>query len=190
MDAAALRSFRDHLAYEDRLPFAWQPMPATMSATWLARLNESDQSVLGVIAALEEHRSDASEDNGAVGQELQRVDAKLNLLLELVNRLLAREQSLPDDCAVRFNAYGIEWDAAAAAPAVDSEGIAMLHLDACRALPLQLPVRIVESVAVDASTTRVAAVFTGVAESVQQAIERFVFRQHRRQVAEQRQSAR
>lgn len=187
MNPDVLQRFEEHIAYEGDLPFAWTPLPQPPGEAELARLHESNLTVLGVAAARDErHRAENAED-GVPPPELAWIDAKLNLLLELVGTLLARERALPPARAVRLNAYGVAWEDAAAAPAPGTHGIVALHLDACPAVPLRLPGRIAALVPGD---LRRVVLFRELPAPLQEAIERLVFRDHRRRVAGARQAAR
>lgn len=186
MDHEALRRFEGHIAYEGVLPLAWTPLPQPPTDAALARCFETDLTVLGVVAARDErHRTEAAED-GAPSPELVGIDAKLNLLLELVGTLLAREHTLPPLRALRLNAHGVAWGDDAPPPA-GAHGIVALHLDACPAVPLRLPGRVAPRAPGD---TRCVVLFRELPAPLQEALERLVFRDHRRRIAEVRQAAR
>ncbi|MDF3982105.1 PilZ domain-containing protein [Luteibacter sp. PPL554] len=151
----------------------------------LALVNDRNASVLVAVSALMERRSETSEDDGALSQEIVRLDAKLNVLMEIVNRLLLPQAGLPPRIPVRFNAHGavLPWDGL---PPVGQAVVLRLHFDACRALPLELPgVRLPGP-----ADGRGFIGFEGLTEATRDGIERLVFRQHRRQVAEARAQAR
>src|SRR3546814_15967119 len=102
------------------------------------RLRDANLTVLNLVSAVEEHRADGSDDDTAGVGELVRLDAKVNLLLELVQRLVAGDQRPPARLAVRFNAHGLR--VARTANLAAAQGVSVfIHLDACRALPLELP---------------------------------------------------
>lgn len=186
MDHEALRRFEEHIAYEGVLPLAWTPLPQPPADAALARCFETALTVLGVVAARDErHRAEGTED-GAPSPELAWMDAKLNLLLELVGTLLAREQALPPVRALRLNAHGVAW-ADDAPPPVGARGIVALHLDACPAVPLRLPGRVAPRGPGD---SRCVVLFHDLPAPLQEALERLVFRDHRRRIAEARQAAR
>ncbi len=181
MNTARWNEFEQRVSVEELLhvtaePLAW-PVPQAQAA-WLA---ERNGNTLAAIAALEERRVEITEDENPLVQEMRRMDAKLTALVDIVNRLLAPASSLPAQHLVRFNARG-----AVIPTELVPTGDAMLlslRFDHCRSLPLELPAQ--RESQVDGSHTFVA--FTTLNDVLGDAIERLVFRHHRRKVAEARQ---
>lgn len=174
--------FEQRLSCEDHWradsePLAW-PLPEALGL----RLAERNAATLATIAALEERRAD-SDDDSPVMQELQRLDAKLNALIEMVNRLALPAAVLPARQPIRFNALG-----AVLPPTLVPPGEALLlrlRFDACPGAPLELPAQIARRF----DDGRVFVAFIGLGDGVAASLERLVFRHHRRKVAGARQSA-
>ncbi|MEO8811227.1 MAG: PilZ domain-containing protein [Rhodanobacter sp.] len=181
MGASRWDEFEQRVSVEELLhvaaePLAW-PVPPEQ-ALWLA---ERNGNTLAAIAALEERRVDAADDDNPLVQEMRRMDAKLTALVDIVNRLLTPADTLPSQRLVRFNARGAVLPAGVA-PA--GEAILLsLRFDHCRSLPLDLPAQR-ESQWDDG---RVFVSFPTLNDALGDAIERLVFRHHRRKVAEARQ---
>ncbi|MEI7035937.1 PilZ domain-containing protein [Fulvimonas yonginensis] len=183
MTASTWDEFGQRLVCEDdwhaeSRPLAW-PMPEPL----LQRLAERNTAALGTVAALEERRAESVDDEGPVMQELARLDAKLNALIDMVNRIALPADALPPRRGLRFNAIG-----AVLPPALLPPGEALLlrlHFDVCPGAPLELPARI-ERRFDDGSAY---AAFHGLGDGVAASLERFVFRHHRRKVAGARQAA-
>jgi hypothetical protein len=174
--------FAQRMAFEGRLHVRFEAAAAAPADAQLQALAERNAHLLGAIALLEERRAERERDeDGAMAQELARLDAKLSLLIEIVNRLLAPAASLPPRQPVRFNGLGAEVPAALV-PADAAQGRLLLHFDACPALPLELACR----VEMAAETAFLAFVQAG--EAVEEGLDRFVFRHHRRKLADVRQS--
>ncbi|TCV94149.1 atypical PilZ domain-containing cyclic di-GMP receptor [Luteibacter rhizovicinus] len=173
-------SFSERVTYDGRFHATCEFAPLPDSAA-LALLNDRNVSVLTAVAALVEKRAETPEDDTTVTNELSRLDAKLNVLMEIVNRLLLPQADLPPRIALRFNASGavLPWDGL---PAVGQPVLLRIHFDVCRALPLELPGQRLAG----PSDGRGFIGFQGLSEHVRDAIERLVFRHHRRQVAEAR----
>jgi hypothetical protein len=154
-------------------------------AAALGLINDRNASVLVAVSALMERRTDSAEDDSPLSHEVARLDAKLNVLMEIVNRLLLPQSGLPPRIPLRFNAAGavLPW---AGLPPVGQSVMLKIHFDSCRALPLELPgMRLAGP-----SDGKGFIAFEGLSEAVRDGIERLVFRQHRRQVAEARAQAR
>ena len=175
-------AFSERVCVDDRLRVAVLPRDA--ASTPLARLAERNASTLASIAAIEERRADGADEDSPVLQELARLDAKLNALVDIVNRLLLPADTLPERAAVRFNAVGALLPGTLLTGAEGQAICLRIHLDACPSLPLELPARVARRL--DDGLAFV--VFEPLGEAVGDAIERFVFRHHRRKVAEARQS--
>ncbi|HQU15091.1 MAG: hypothetical protein B7Z66_05315 [Chromatiales bacterium 21-64-14] len=180
--------FFEGLSYQDFLPLAWRPMPTTLTAAESVRLNRDNETVLRVAAALDDFRPDTSDESG-VGSELGHLDFKLNVLLDLVGHLVTRDQPLPAQTPIRLSARGLEWTAselpAAAAPVVVS-----LHLQPSYPRPLELPARVVFVATAPDGGRRVQVLFEGLSEAVADGLERLIFRNHRRQIAQSRSAPR
>jgi hypothetical protein len=181
MTASSWDEFEQRLSSEERLhadsePLAWPPTPEQ-----LQRLAERNANTLATLAALEERHADLGDDDNPLMQEILRMDAKLTALVEIVNQLLVPAAALPPRHALRFNAVGALLPAALVPP---GDGLLLrLRFDACRSLPLELAGRVAR--AFDDGRSFVEFAMQG--DATGDAIERLVFRHHRRKVAEARQ---
>jgi hypothetical protein len=155
---------------------AFDPVPDA-----LARHNERNVHVLRSLASLDERRPEnANDDDSPLMQELQRMDSKINVLLDIVDRLLVPVSILPPRHPVSFNAVGIVLPQSVL-PSADTL-LVRLHFEACRALPLELPARLGHSLGDGTAFVY----FCELSELVEDGLERFVFCHHRRKVAEAR----
>ncbi|HUA80263.1 MAG TPA: PilZ domain-containing protein [Dyella sp.] len=155
---------------------AFDPAPEAV-----ARLNERNVHILRSLASLDERKAEnASDDDSPLMLELQRMDSKINVLLDIVDRLLMPEPLLPPRHPVSFNAVGL----VVPENLLPSTGnlLVRLHFDACRALPLELYARPGTPVSGDKAFVY----FCELNEMVEDGLERFVFCHHRRKVAEAR----
>ncbi|WP_329742666.1 PilZ domain-containing protein [Dyella sp. A6] len=179
MSDEAWQAFSERVAYVDHLPLALLPRDAGLESA--AHVEERNLHVLNTLAALEERRNEPADDSNAVMQELQRLDNKLNVLVDIVGRLLSPDADLPPRQALRLNAIGAEIPASLR-PDEAGAYFLKIHFDVCRALPLMLPVRFdpIQPSGHGFVTLDVSG------QAVQEGLERLVFRQHRRKVAEAR----
>ena len=183
MTASAWDQFEQRLACEDSWhadsqALAW-PVPEALTT----RLAERNAAALATVTALEERRADSADDDNPVMQELLRLDAKLNALIDMINRVALSADALPSRQPLRFNAIG-----AVIPDTLVPAGEALLlrlRFDACPSAPLELPARIGRRL--DDDRTFVA--FHALGEGVAASLERFVFRHHRRKVAGARQAS-
>ena len=174
----------DGLVFEDALPLCWEVVDDLPDAAHLARLNEADEALLRVISALEEYRPEPGEEHAEVAQELARLDFKLSLVLDLVGQLLSRQLTLPESLPVRLGARGLEWPAADP-PRPGAHLIVSLYLHPGYPRPLELP-GVVAGVDPLPVGGRVRLAFRGLGEPVEDWLEKFIFRHHRRSIAHAR----
>ncbi len=171
------------IAYLDRIPLRWRPFNAPPEAAVLASFAERNLRVLQAAAAMEEHvgekRPDENTPNAA---DLQRLEFKVNLLLDLVGQLVATNQGRPQALPLKFNARGASWRTAAAPP-VGSRGVLEIWLRQSLVEPLHLA-GVVESAETDGLVT---VRFESLDPTVEDLIEKLAFRHHRRRVASVRQ---
>jgi atypical PilZ domain-containing cyclic di-GMP receptor len=177
----------DELAYEDVLPVAWRPLREPLDGIAIAALTERNVKTLQVCAAIEEHGPvDKQDEKSPHAADLQRLEVKMNLVLDLLGQLLAASSPRPRPASIRFNALGATWRSTELQPMVNSQGILDIHLRECIAQPLSLLARIT-SVSPEGM---VKAAMVPPGEATADLIEKLAFRRHRRQVAGVRQPRR
>ncbi|HET6433839.1 PilZ domain-containing protein [Dyella sp.] len=182
MNDALWLAFSERVCVEDRVRLVVEALDPAMDRAALARLAERNLATLASIAALEERRSESTDDDNPVLQELGRLDAKLNALVDIVNRLLTPADTLPPRQRLRFNALGALLPSALLPP--DDRLLVRVHLDGCPSLPLELPARVQRRLEDGLAFVG----FESMSEATTTALDRLVFRLHRRKVAEARQS--
>ncbi len=99
------------LAYHDSMPLGFRPLAALPDEAELLRINNENQQILALDAALEErHPVDPKDDDAVMRHELERLESKLNIIMQLLSRLLSRENAAPIERKFRLAADGIAWD--------------------------------------------------------------------------------
>ena len=172
------------IGYADALPLGFEPLDKLPDGAALAGMNQETQQVLVADASLDEqrpHTDKKSDEEHELAEDLQRVEFKVNVLIQLVARLLNREGELPPVRSFRLYSAGVEWLAAGEA-APSGAGLVSLHVSRNFPQPLLLPGRVLGQHA-DGEGSWVRFVFEGLTPSVTDALERLVFRHHRRLVA-------
>ncbi len=148
----------------------------------------SAEALLRGLAQVEEARSDDThEDRGNLPPLVQRMDAKLDLLLVLLGRL-ARQQG--DDLPlrpVRWSRKGLRLETGARAGAVPGSA-GSVKLQPADWLPdhVELPVTVIAESASGTGSHYLWLRFEPLGAGLEAAMERHIFRLHRRQVAETR----
>ncbi|HEY6892842.1 MAG TPA: PilZ domain-containing protein [Rhodanobacteraceae bacterium] len=172
------RACRDQLHHAAVLPVEWTPRADPEHAALIQQRMRRNMAALAVDAAGDERRDRPGED-GVVNADLQRIDSKLNAIMELFALVLERNLIVPARVPLRFNAHGIEWQTAEP-PAAGQPIVVRVHLDACPALPLELAAIAAEP----PEEGWAAAHFEAVRAPLAETIAKMVFREHRRQVAD------
>jgi hypothetical protein len=171
----------EELAYSDVIPLAWHPLKKQMTLEEQGQMADRNLRMLLAYTALEEHgQVEKTDENAPNAADILRLDMKINLLLDLVGRILIASQPRPKATNVRFNANGALVRLEVPGLQLGDEGILELYLKDCLVEPLKLIGRI-------ANTTpdgRYKIKFTHPGEAIANLIEKLAFRRHRRQVAD------
>lgn len=168
------------LAYDDALPLQWAELSAPIEGVHLERLCESNVSLLAKVAAIEERHRMVGEE-GELEQEINRLHAKMDLLLGLVASIARAHLQLPLAVELRLSAESIRWKSIGPAPALGSRIMLSLYLNPCIAEPLRLVAAIQDS-----DDGWVEACFEHPGATCYSALEQHVFLHHRRSIAETR----
>lgn len=164
------------VALEDHLPIRVHPMPAQSDPVVRQQTNED---VLRAILSLDDiHRSELHEQDPVLAQELVRLESKVDLVLELVGQLLVRQLVLPEAAPLRVFAGRVEWEAATA-PQTGKPVLVELFICNRIPRPLWLPATILAAPKPGWAAAR----FGDLGDSVQDQLEKLIFRHHRRRVA-------
>lgn len=164
------------LSHAESLSVAWQATAAMADGLELADINRRATALLGLLGSLDEP-APLPEDDPQLAAYLQRVDQKLDLLLGLVGQWLTRELTVPAPQPVRLGVRGVLWQAALA----PGPGSVSVYLRPGLPAALQLPARLHTL-----ADGQVLAEFHGLDPQLTDALERYIFRQHRRAVAQAR----
>lgn len=172
--------FGEALACEEVRPAGFEP--ATPDAAALHAEALRAETFLQALALVEDGRGEEPEEHGPATLALQRIEARLDLLTVLVAGLLHGTDRDPPR-ALRWSALG------ASLPGADAPvgSIGWFRLQPSDRLPqtLRLPVRVLAAEAAG-DTRRLWLRFEGLPPALAAALERHLFRQHRREVAERR----
>lgn len=174
----------EELAYEDTVPVRWQPLNTPLSDDAYNRNVDGNLRLLQACAALDEQgQTEKADDDSPHAADILRLEMKMNLLLDLVGRILVANQPRPQPTPIRFNAVGAVFGDTGSALKPGDEGMLEIYLKDCLVEPLRLLGR-VANVAADG---QVKIKFRNPGEAIADLIEKLAFRRHRRQVADQRQ---
>ncbi len=164
------------LTHTESLVLAWRPLSALPEAAELADANRRAAALLALLGSLDEPAPPPDEPPH-LAAHLHRLDQKLDLLLDLVGQWLNRELALPAPQSVRLGMRGAVWQAELPA----GPGRVSVYLRAGLPMPLELP-----ALLQPLGDGTVLAQFQGLDPAVTDGLERYIFRCHRRAVAQAR----
>ncbi|MCC4604945.1 PilZ domain-containing protein [Xanthomonas campestris] len=176
--AAEAELFADTLSCQLRLP-------AGFHAGGDAGAQSAAETLLRSLGQVEDLRSEeASEDRGELPLLVQRMDAKLDLMLALIGRLVRQGDSGLIQNLVHWSVRGIRLNCATG-HAAGTKGVVCLQPSDWLPELVQLPALVLAS-ASDGHDQWMWLRFAPLAPGLQDALERHLFRLHRRQIAEAR----
>jgi hypothetical protein len=170
-------------AFEDRLPIVWEALEDNAPAESQS-VHAANEELLKEIEALEEHPHEIDENDPAILHELRRLDFKLNLILDVLGDVMARNLHIPPPMPVRLYAEGIAWKTESPPPA---GALIRMHVYTSRraARSLVLRARVMSS---DGGVS--VARFEAMPGPVSQLLDKIIFIHHRRAIAHARRTPR
>ncbi|MDX5517059.1 PilZ domain-containing protein [Stenotrophomonas sp. RG-453] len=146
------------------------------------------ETLLRSVALVEDARSDdGHDDRSDATLQVQRLEAKLDLVMVLLGRLVRQSvQDLPLR-PLRWSRRGIRLEQGSRSGAAPGS-MGVIRLQPCDWLPdhIDLPVVIVAEAANGSGAHYLWLSFEGLSDALEMALERHLFRLHRRQIAEAR----
>jgi len=167
------------VVYAGSLPLQVTLMSSAPLEHELLRANESNELLLRSVSALEEKVD--TDDDDEIAQELRRQDMKLNLILDLIGALLLQQQVIPEPRELQLSAAGLR-TAVAPLPAPAQHCRLQLYIEPAIPKPLTLFGQCHASS--QAGVTDIT--FSGLSQTVTDHLDKFIFRHHRRRIAQAR----
>ena len=162
------------ITYLADLPLRWQ-YEAMPSESALALARHANMTLLHALSTLESTAEKDHDADPAVAKAVDRLEAKLDIALSLLTRLVAQQLELPASSPVTLGVHQIEWRGVSDLPAVDALIKLNLYLSPRLPEPLQLYSRVASSQA-----GLCTAEYLDKDEELEEWITRTLFRYHRR----------
>ena len=151
------------------------------------RFDERNASLLKTLASDEQTRREPEPSLEALMQEIDRLDQKLNLVTELLADLVRREVVVPPPQPFRLSSAGVSFEYSEAEPVGEGDWMQVsLFLLANVPRPLEFAGRVVRSNPDFVAENWLTVSFEQVNDVVESALDRLVFKHHRREVAMRR----
>ncbi len=175
------------VTYEDRLPLRCEKRAAPVAREEQLRFDVGNEAVLRSIQLLGDLFAPDNVDEAAGTTELFRIEQKLNIMIELVSTLYARQEGVPSPVPLRLASGYVEWDTHERLVQNDAL-LVEIYLSSRFPKPFAVGAT-VEAVEERGDVRRIRAAFGPVSESVKDQLDKFLFRQHRRLIAVSRKTA-
>lgn len=170
----------DAIHIEGQFDVSWQAMAAPCTEAELLRMNDRNLLVLNAIDVMDAHRhASDSDENDALHLDVQRIEAKVDLLLDLMNQLLKAKEGGAQSWHLLLTASSVTWQQHPLSPRVGDYLLLDLYIHPSVSMPIRLPMECV-------STQQ--GRFYGISPALQNALDKLIFRQHRRAIAVNKQS--
>jgi hypothetical protein len=171
------------VCYEDRLPVDWEVLAQPLTEGEILQLNTRNEELLSILLTLDEAHAETEErDEKGESAGLLRLEGKLDLLLTLLGELLLSQTTLPPSHIVSLTSTQLQLHTALESKVkLPHEGsIVKLHLFISPRLP-----RPIELLGTVVSHKETSILFSLISMEVrfQDLLAKFIFRQHRRNIA-------
>lgn len=174
----------DGVIYKDIVPLGWREIGDEELAFSYLSIQDSNEEVLRFIATLDEFHADAQDEHGT---DLARIEFKINLLLDMVTRLVVRETAMPDSVPITLGSAGIEW--ISQTPPEEGQLLELsLYLHHKYPRPFKVIGRVTAVLPVEkpGGNSAISLSYETMSSAVQTGLDKLIFRQHRRSVAQSR----
>lgn len=184
------------MVYEGVLSLLLGPVAMLPPPNLLSTINEANEVLLDNVLMLDEKKHEHDEHDEVL-QELKRQDLKMKLILELLSMLLVQNQLLPAAGMVRFSGELLSVPAAGRTEfPVNSWVQLSLYIDPALPKPLTLFGTVLGNTEIfnaagggEPAEAWQQYQLQGLSQAVQDKLEKLIFRQHRKTVAQSRRQA-
>jgi len=183
MHSESKNSLLDGITFNDCLPMDWEVLAALPSEGEQYRDHRANEKLLKNLLLKDEVTSQEGDEAEVVSghEQFERLEARLDLLLNLVTEMMINNRRLPTQRAVTFGAHGL---------CVQSGGDAVASLENDSLLKVRLypdphfphPL-ILYAQLVDVQVQSFTVNFCPLEERLQDQLDKYIFRQHRRAIA-------
>lgn len=173
------------ICYTAALPFKVEPLSdENQIAVW----NNTNFILLRAFYHLDivELPSETKEQPTALDKTMERLEAKVDLTMQLMSMLVHQQTPLPPIQIVSLFTDRLCWQTSTLSVAIDQTLLLTLYISGKIPLPLILPAKVIQIRSLDTQQFEITAKFTGLDENTQDWLDRTIFRFHRREIYAQR----
>lgn len=171
------------LSWDGALPLDWRVLDRLPDRDQLARSDERNIALLNALTLIEEGAVRQAEEPSPLIAQMERLEAKFDLVLTLLTEALLPESAAPGPVSMRLSSRGIVFDAGK--PVEPGTVVELsIHFSASLPRPVVLCGVVIEPL--PGEEGHVSVEFRRLGPGVKERLERLVFRRHRRSIAQQR----
>ncbi len=142
----------------------------------------ANQNCLSVILGLDEAVHEHADESLEISHDLQRLDFKVNVILELVAQLVSQNIELPPSADLKLGSHALQWISSELPAQLGQLLQVKLYLDKRFSFPLTLSGQVVDVRQVG-NSNQVQLELDPQTEQTQELLEKYIFRCHRRHIA-------
>lgn len=174
------------VTYRGNMLLQWEERADGEPSTGPDQGDKNERLLRAMLFSQDIHHEHGDESGDRLAADLARVEAKLDLLLDMVSGIVRTEQCAAVELVVTLWLGGAVWRTGNdPVPAVGDRLWLSLYIDSRLAQPLRLPVRVTRIEAVE-QENEVTVAFEDLDEPVLDLLGKLIFRQHRRMIAQQK----
>lgn len=171
------------LSWDGALPLDWRVLDRLPDRDQLARSDERNIALLNALTLIEEGAVRQAEEPSPLIAQMERLEAKFDLVLTLLTEALLPESAAPGPVSMRLSSRGMVFDAGK--PVEPGTVVELsIHFSASLPRPVVLCGVVIEPL--PGEEGHVSVEFRRLGPGVKERLERLVFRRHRRSIAQQR----
>jgi hypothetical protein len=171
------------LCWSGALPLQWRVLDRLPEHDQLARSDERNTALLNALTLIEETTIRQGEESSPLIAQMERLEAKFDLVLTLLTEALLPESAAPGPVAMRLSSRGMVFGAG---EPIEPGTVIELSIHFSSSLPRPIVLCGVVVAPLPGEEDHVAVEFRRLSPGVTERLERLVFRRHRRSIAQQK----
>lgn len=172
------------LSFTRRMPLSWKCFAATAGGREERVERMRNERLLQLLLFFDEYHNDRRDEEGDHKSDLERVEAKLDAVIHLLRFLIEQNEGGADESLVTVAAHHLEWtEEKRNTPARRDRVWVLLEIDPRLPQALKLAAEVVQLTPIGADQVKVRVKLSDQGGRAQEALEKLIFRIHRREIA-------
>jgi len=172
------------LSFARRMPLSWQRFKTDADGQEAGGESMRNERLLQLFLLYDDYHPDRREEEREYNNDLERVEAKLDAVIQLLGFLIRQRESNSGEHLVSVAAHFLEWDDEKQnTPATGDRLWVFLDIDPRLPQSLKMAGSVVQLTPVEADRIKVRVKLEDQGERIQEVLEKLIFRIHRREIA-------